>query len=373
MLSKSALLLLAVSAAIAARPTWEQLHDYTFAKFVQDFGHSYAPGSAEWTQREQLFNSELARVRAHNNAGRSWKEGINKFSAMTPAEFKAFKGRSKGVAKAHQPKFQQSLPADFSLKAVSSLPRNVDWRNENVVTPVKDQGHCGSCWAFASTATVESHLAIASGLLYDLSVDRTAFCSPNPKSCGGTGGCAGATAEIAFDYLAGSVGLYQEYQQGYTGYNGQNGKCGVASGSPKARIGGFVKLTENNYLELMNAVAVYGPISISVDANWGAYESGVFKGCDPTKNVDIDHAVVLVGYGEDNGQKYWLVRNSWSPSWGEKGYIRVARSDDDENNCATDSTPTDGSACNGNTTAVTVCGTCGILYDSSFPTGANVL
>ena len=171
--------------------------------------------------------------------------------------------------------------------------------------------------------------------------------------------------------MAGAVGLFQEYQQGYTGYNGQNGQCGTPAGSPKARIGGYVKLAENNYTALMNAIATVGPVSISVDANWGSYESGVFSGCDPTKNVDIDHAVVLVGYGVDNGQKYWLVRNSWSPSWGEKGYIRVARSDDDENNCATDSTPQDGTACSGETAPVKVCGTCGILYDSSYPTGAT--
>ena len=88
MLSKSAIFLLAVSAAIAARPTWEQLHDYSFEKFVQDFGHSYVPGTEEWKSREHVFNAELTRVRAHNSAGKSWKEGINKFSAMTSSELK---------------------------------------------------------------------------------------------------------------------------------------------------------------------------------------------------------------------------------------------------------------------------------------------
>jgi cathepsin L len=157
---------------------------------------------------------------------------------------------------------------------------------------------------------------------------------------------------------------------GYSGYGGSNGKCTTPPGSVKAAIGGYVKLAENNYTALMNAIATVGPIAISVDANWGSYAGGVFAGCDPTNNVDIDHAVVLVGYGEDNGQKYWLVRNSWSPSWGEKGYIRIARSDSDDTNCATDSTPQDGNACTGETAPVKVCGTCGILYDSSYPTDA---
>jgi len=373
MMSKSMLVLLALSGAAAARPTWSQLGDYTFEKFVQDFDLSVTPGSAEWKSKEQVFIAELNRVREHNKAGKSWKEGINKFSAMTATELKAYKGRSKGADFNHKPKHEKALPTNFVMKPVSSLPTDVDWRTKDVVSPVKDQGSCGSCWAFAATATVESHVALESGLLYDLSVERTAFCSPNPEHCGGSGGCAGATAEIAFDYLAGSSGLFQEYQQGYTGYGGKNGACVDAAGSVKAHIGGYVKLAENNYTALMNAVATVGPIAISVDANWGGYESGVFQGCDPKKNVDIDHAVVLVGYGVDNGQQYWLVRNSWSPSWGEKGYIRIARSDSDETNCATDSTPQDGTACAGDTTPVKVCGTCGILYDSSYPAHASAV
>jgi cathepsin L len=139
--------------------------------------------------------------------------------------------------------------------------------------------------------------------------------------------------------LAGSVGVYQEYQQGYTAYGGTNGKCGVASGAPVAHITGFVKLAENNYTALMNAVATVGPIAVSVDASWGGYSSGIFSGCDTSDNVDINHAVVLVGYGEENGQLYWTIRNSWNANWGENGYIRLARSASDDTNCGTDSTP----------------------------------
>ena len=120
----------------------------------------------------------------------------------------------------------------------------------------------------------------------------------------------------------------------------------------------------------MNAIARVGPVVISVDAStWHSYSSGIFNGCNQVSS-DINHAVTLVGYGEENGQKYWTVRNSWSPSWGEKGYIRLARSDSDDTNCATDTTPQDGSACAGDTAPVTTCGTCGILYDTCYPTGA---
>lgn len=121
----------------------------------------------------------------------------------------------------------------------------------------------------------------------------------------------------------------------------------------------------------MNAVAVEGPIAISVDAStWHAYESGIYNGCNQA-NPDIDHAVVLVGYGVDGGQKYWTVRNSWSPHWGEKGYIRIARSDNEDELCGTDVDPSDGIACAGDTTPTKVCGTCGIIFDSAYPTGAK--
>jgi cathepsin L len=114
-------------------------------------------------------------------------------------------------------------------------------------------------------------------------------------------------------------------------------------------------------------------VAISVDASaWSPYSSGVFDGCNQAQ-PDIDHAVVLVGYGSENGQDYWLVRNSWSPTWGEQGYIKLARHDNEEQVCGTDTTPQDGTACAGDDEPVKVCGTCGVLFDSAFPLGAKVL
>jgi len=130
---------------------------------------------------------------------------------MTPAEMKAFHGRSKNHA-AKGLKNAQPLPNDFVIKPVSSLPASVDWRTSGIVSAVKDQGHCGSCWAFASTSVIESHVAKASGLLFDLSVQQMAMCAPNPDECGGTGGCEGSTSELGFDYIAKSAGMFQEYQ-----------------------------------------------------------------------------------------------------------------------------------------------------------------
>jgi len=356
--------------ATAHGKTIKTLEGYSFDEFVMDFNHNFAP--EERPMRMNLFHAELARVVKHNSEKHSWTETVTKYSASTAAEKKARFGRSKNVKQAHQPKHRKELPSDFKLQDVSELPAAVDWRNTpNIVTSVKDQGRCGSCWAFASAATLESHVALNTGLLYDLSPQQIAMCSPNPQSCGGTGGCEGATAEIAFDYVADQGGILEEYQLGYAAYNGMNSACGYDSSRaiPVATIDGYIQLPENNYTSLMNAVAKVGPIAISVDAStWGAYRGGIFNGCNQ-QSPDINHAVVLVGYGEENGQKYWTVRNSWSPSYGEIGYIRVLRSDSDETNCGMDVTPQHGTACEGQTDPVKVCGTCGILYDSSYPTG----
>jgi cathepsin L len=318
--------------------------------------------------REANFLAEHARVIAHNNSGASWKENINHMSHMTAAEKKVYLGHTK----TRTGKLQSQKFVNKSVKPVSELPENVDWRTAGVVSAVKDQGHCGSCWAFASTAVIESHAAINTGLLFDLSPEQIAACAPNPDQCGGQGHCFGATAEIAFDYVASSEGMLEEFEYPYTSYYGVENACAVPTGQvSKVVIGGYVKLTENNYAELMTAVAEVGPIAVSVDASsWHAYDSGVFNGCNQTQ-PDINHAVTLVGYGVENGQGYWLVRNSWSASWGEAGYIKIHRGDDEEQNCGVDITPLDGSACAGQTDPVTTCGTCGILYDTAYPIGAT--
>jgi len=365
--------LIAIFSIINARIHWKDVESYDFEKYVSEFKHPWAKGSEEWLKRRSYFLENIARIIDHNSKNYSWKETINHFSAMSVHEIKASStGRSKAVAGAHKPTIDTSLPKDFILKPLSELPDRIDWRESNIVSAVKDQGYCGSCWAFAATSVIESAVAKETGFLFDFSVQQIAMCAPNPESCGGTGGCNGATAEIAFNYLAtNSTGIHQEWQLSYSAYGGQNSVCGTPYGSPKAGITGYVQLPTNNYLALMNAVSSIGPIAISLDADFSSYTSGIYNGCNKI-NPDIDHAVVLMGYGEENGQKYWLVRNSWSPTWGEHGYIRISRFDNDDDNCGMDITPLDGNACNGDETPIKVCGTCGILSDSSYVTGAYV-
>ncbi len=141
-------------------------------------------------------------------------------------------------------------------------------------------------------------------------------CVPNPQQCGGTGQCSGGTAELAYATLNGT-GLSSEWTYPYLSYFGQNfDKCDTARVAKAAPITGYVHLPTNELAPLLNAITTLGPIAISVEAShWSAYEEGVFDGCNQT-NPDIDHAVVLVGYGTDATLgDYFLIRNSWSPQW----------------------------------------------------------
>jgi cathepsin L len=346
----------------------------TFEQFI--LHNNIELKSSEVDFRKNLFIQEQKRIIQHNNQKNSWRETINTMTILTPIERNKFFGYSKSINNNHIPLNQKYTNIqNIDLKI---LPKYVDWRTKGVITAVKSQGSCGSCWAFASTAVIESHVAINTNKLFDLSPQQIATCTPNPEKCGGLGNCNGATAELAFDYIASSLGLFDEFQLPYTEYYGQEAKCELPNTTPKAKISGYIKLDQNNYAQLMNSVANYGPIAVSVDASsWHSYSSGVFNGCDQS-NPNINHAVVLVGYGTDelSGLDYWLVRNSWSASWGESGYIRLLRQsnkEEEEENCGMDTTPQDGTACAGDTNPVKVCGTCGILFDSSYPIGATII
>eukprot|EP01111_Echinosteliopsis_oligospora_P019856 TRINITY_DN982_c0_g1_i1.p1 TRINITY_DN982_c0_g1~~TRINITY_DN982_c0_g1_i1.p1 ORF type:complete len:376 (-),score=126.48 TRINITY_DN982_c0_g1_i1:53-1180(-) len=359
------MMMMVVMIAAKKQTAWNQLDGYTFDMFLAEFNKQY-DDSFEYKMREEIFNSNLELILKHNrNQHHTYKMGVNHMSDFTPSEFKKLRGYKRTSPR--QETNLNSIP--FNVLNVEDLPAAVDWRTQGVVTPVKDQGQCGSCWSFATAETVESHYAIAMGPLSILSEQQILDCTPNPQHCGGTGGCDGGTAELAYAQIMSMGGLSSEWQYPYLSGYGQNYAChfNATETVPVAVVRDFVVLPSNQYNAVLTAVATVGPLAISADAAaWQHYESGVFSGCDTT-TTDIDHAIQLVGYGTDatTGEDFWIVRNSWTPLWGEDGYIRISRSA--QTYCGVDTTPQDGSGCDGGPANVTVCGPCGLLYDTSYP------
>jgi len=238
---------------------------------------------------------------------------------------------------------------------VSDLPDHIDWRQkQGVVTPVKNQGNCGSCWAFSATETLESHFAISvSEDAPILSPQQIVSCCDIP----GAGGCNGGLQEFAFNYTS-KFGLTTNSNYPYTA---ETGTCDTSKIESSVINSGYVALKSNDYTQLMTAVATKGPIAIDVAAGglgWQFYHGGVFSGGLFGCGFGVDHAVQLVGYGEDSSilssKMYWLVRNSWGSGWGEAGYIRIRRYGEGNEPC-------------GQGPQGTVCGLCGILSESTYP------
>jgi len=351
---------------VSASTKWHQLEEYSFKQYISEFKKVYSTVE-EMEFRKSIFEASLESIKEHNsNPNFSWKEGVNHLTDRTEEEFNKLLGYRKDLAYATKAN-RKPRKEDIILSLPNpNLPVTVDWRTKGVVTAVKDQGMCGSCWSFGTAETLESFGAIANGELADLSEQQVLDCTPNPNQCGGTGGCQGGTVEIAFTQIMKTGGLSSEWVYPYVSYFGTNFPCRSNQTVPIVDLSSYVDLPPNQLQPLLNAIATLGPMAISVDAStWSRYESGVFDGCNQTQ-PDIDHSVQLVGYGTDSKfGDYWLVRNSWSPSWGEEGYIRLRRTATPR--CGIDTTPSDGTGCKGGPPTVEVCGTCGILYDTVYP------
>jgi len=347
----------------------------TFDEYLRQFGKSYS--GEEYGQRKALFEARVAHHAALNSRpGALWTAGLNELTDHFPSELQQKFGYNKAMRSRGgqaQPALLRSSLSEPSL--AGSLPEAVDWRllvkGKSVLSPVKSQGRCGSCWAFAAAEAIESTVAINTGTLLSLSPQQITSCTPNPRGCGGSGGCEGATPELAFDYVA-RAGIHQIWSYPYlSGVTGESEKCTNITKPPLAGILGFEKLPANDAGSLMEAVA-HGPVAVSVSADdWYLYRSGIFDSCNHSA-PDINHAVLLVGYGQENGTKYWIVQNSWGQQFGENGFIRIKRHDVEP--CGRDPNPTMGFGCaaDGPRQNITACGECGILSDSSRPTGGYI-
>merc|ERR1712114_19193 len=324
---------------------------------------------SEQFRRATIFSDNLKKVEEHNKSGASWKMGVNEFSDLTSEEFEAlYTGGYKRL-----PMPSGNVPAARQSKKAHELPAEVDWRN--VTTDVKNQGQCGSCWAFCTTEMIESYAGIATGSTPELSSQQVTSCTPNPLSCGGTGGCMGSIPQLGYTYIQ-LFGHVTEEDYPYTsGTTTQTGDCmyDFMNTAPVIGITGYNTLTANDQDAVMTHLAEVGPLAVAVYASGcGSYSGGVYDGCDFDSNIALNHAVQLVGYGTDSKDgDYWIVRNSWGSRWGEDGYIRLQRQSTAQ--CGTDSSPMDGTACVGGpgNDEQHVCGQCGVLFDVSYPLGAH--
>jgi len=293
--------------------------------------------------RRSNFHANVALIQDHNakhdRGETSYRMGLNAYADLTAAEWK-----SKVVGKGFNSN-SNSNSRDTSSNVVFLPPTNataVDWRTKGVVTPVKSEGTCGSCWAMSATQAIESAYAIATGSLRSLSVQQVLACSLDcaADSCG----CNGGLPSAAYKYVVKNGGLDSEDDYNYTGIvipcDALEAKRVVA------KIDGYTAVPQFNDTQLLAAVAQQ-PISVGIDASsgWQFYASGVFDnttessaGCN---DVDcLNHAVLIIGFGTDNGpggggKEYWTVKNAWGTSWGENGYIRMIRNFSDgygENN-----------------------------------------
>lgn len=367
----------AIPTPIEGRTQWHQLDNYSYEDFIREYKKSHLlTSSAEYEYRKSVFEKNLAMIKAHNaNPHRTYNMNVNHFADLTQEEFVSmYTGYAQGLAMKHRNLKTSFVPEFPKVYKTKDYPKSIDWRTKGITTPVKNQGQCGSCWAFAATACYESHAALATGKLVTLSPQQITSCAPNPHKCGGTGGCEGATAEIAYEYTS-TVGITAESSYPYTsGTTTRTGTCYYPNATMPTvfRNKGYKQLPTNDLNSHLDGIQ-NGPMVISVAASaWAFYDSGIFNGCSNNlDNVDVNHAVVLEGYGEEaNGQKYWIVRNSWGPNWGENGYIRLARRDVEV--CGTDPTPEHGYVCENGPTSLTVCGECGMLSDTAYPTGITV-
>lgn len=286
--------------------------------------YTFPDGTSEKFTRFHIFKHNLFYIHQHNsnsdNHASSHKLGLNRFADLTLAEFKA---KHLGFRPDIRNRNANRLGLHAPLCSTNGLPKSVDWRIQGAVTPVKDQGQCGSCWAFSSTGAMEAAYAIATGELVSLSEQELVSCSHSNY------GCNGGLMDPAFEWVMKNGGINTEKAYPYISGKGKSKLCKWILKRQKAvTIDGYEDVKPNDEDALVCAVAQQ-PVSVAINAgtrDFQLYADGIFSGSCSDDPNDIDHAVLAVGYGSEKGRDYWIVKNSWSEGWGKDGYVHIERS-----------------------------------------------
>jgi C1A family cysteine protease len=291
-----------------------------FNAFIHKFNKKYNT-IAEFEHRFIVFKHNLNEILKHNYIS-NFTLDVNSFSDLTQSEFHN-KYIGGFIIRNDNEYINFTFESCKKFKFNGTvLPDKLDWREFNAVTSVKNQGICGSCWSFSATGAIEGAYAIKTQNLISLSEQQLIDCS----QLYGNNGCNGGLMDSAFKYAMFN-GLCSEKEYPYASSNGQT-EYYCSACSPIVNVNNCYDVQPNNQVSLKEAVSV-GPVSVAIDADtqyFQSYSSGILD--LPYCNTNLNHGVLIVGYGEDNGKKYWLVKNSWGDNWGEKGYFRILRTDD---------------------------------------------
>ncbi|KAL1220775.1 putative cysteine protease RD21B [Cardamine amara subsp. amara] len=266
---------------------------------------------SEEDQRFEIFKDNLRFIDEHNSKNLSYKLGLTRFADLTNDEYRSMYLGAKPTKRVLKTSNR------YEPRVGDALPDSVDWRKEGAVADVKDQGSCGSCWAFSTIGAVEGINKIVTGELISLSEQELVDCDTSYNQ-----GCNGGLMDYAFEFIIKNGGIDTENDYPY---KASDGTCDQNRKNAKVvTIDSYEDVPTNNEAALKKALA-HQPISVAIEAGGRAfqlYSSGVFDGICGT---ELDHGVVAVGYGTEDGKDYWIVRNSWGNRWGESGYIKMER------------------------------------------------